>query len=416
MQTQETFSTLFWIAKNRIKNGKATIYVRVTINGRRLEISTQKEVALIEWDPNSQSVKARSKEAKIVNDDLAIIKAKILNCRSRVEARHEPITTESIKNEYKGVNERPRMLVEIIEQHNNDIETLIGLDYSKGTWLKYITTKRHVQSFLKWKFNSKDINLQKLNFEFVNDFEFFLKSQKKVDVNTCAKYIKNLKKIVRQCISKNWLDRDPFLAYKIKTKKTQREFLTELELLAIEQKDLPIQRLEHIKDLFIFSCYTGLAYIDIYNLTSNNISIGIDGEKWIFTHRQKTESASRVPLLQPALDIISKYANHPASSQGKKLLPVPSNQRMNSYLKELAAICGINKELTFHMARHTFATTVTLTNGVPIESISKMLGHTKIQTTQIYAKILDKKVSHDMQALRDKFQAPSKIVGIKTGS
>jgi site-specific recombinase XerD len=187
-----------------------------------------------------------------------------------------------------------------------------------------------------------------------------------------------------------------------------------LELHSIQEKKFTIERLEHVRDLFIFSCYTGLAYIDIYNLTANNISIGIDGEKWIFTQRQKTETASRIPLLQPALDILNKYANHPAAASKKKLLPVPSNQKMNAYLKEIAAVCGINKELTFH-ARHTFAKTVTLTNGVPIESISKMLGHTKIQTTQIYAKILDKKVSKDMQALRNNFQV-SKTIDIKTGS
>ncbi|HEY5405909.1 MAG TPA: site-specific integrase [Ginsengibacter sp.] len=416
MQTQTSFTILFWIKKNRFKNGKAPIYARVTINGMRLEISTQKEVPVIEWDANSQSVKGRSNEARVINDQLAVIKAKILNCRSRVEASHEQVTTEILKNEYNGVNERPRMLVEIIEQHNNDIKSLIGKDYSEGTWKKYLTTKKHVQSFLKWKFNLADFNLQKLNFEFINDFEFYLKSQKNIDVNTCSKYIKNLKKIVRQCLAKNWLDKDPFMGYKLKTRKTQREFLTELELQALQEKEFTIQRVGHVRDLFIFSCYTGLAYIDIYNLTANNISIGIDGEKWIFTHRQKTETASRIPLLQPALDIIDKYANHPVAKSRRKLLPVPSNQRMNSYLKEIAAICGINKELTFHMARHTFATTVTLTNGVPIESISKMLGHTKIQTTQIYAKILDKKVSNDMQALRNKFQAPSKIIDLKTGS
>jgi len=399
MQTQTSFAILFWIKKNRIKNGKAPIYARVTINGTRLEISTLKEVDINEWDANSQSVKGRSNESKVINDQLTVIKAKILHCRSRVEASYESVTTETWKNEYNGVNERPKMLVEIMEQHNNDIKSLIGQDYSEGTWKKYLTTKKHVQAFLKWKLKLADINLKRFNFEFINDLEFYLKSQKNIDVNTCSKYIKNLKKIVRQCLAKNWLDKDPFLGYKFKTRKTQREFLTELELQLLQEKEFSIERVDHVRNLFIFSCYTGLAYIDIYNFTSNNISIGIDGEKWIFTHRQKTETASRIPLLQPALDIINKYANHPAAASKRKLLPVPSNQKMNAYLKEIAAICGINKELTFHMARHTFATTVTLTNGVPFESISKMPGHTKIQTTQIYAKILDKKVSRPRQTI-----------------
>ena len=273
----------------------------------------------------------------MINNDLTIIKTRILNCRSRLEARNEIVTTESLKKEYTGIVERPRMLMEIIQQHNNDIKTLIGKGYSKATWVKYNTTQAHVREFLKWKFNMADINLTKLNFEFINDFEFYLKSQKNIDVNTNAKYIKNIKKIVRECVAKNWLDKDPFTAYKVKAKKTEREFLTELELQTIQEKEFSIERLQHIKDLFLFSCYTGVAYIDIYNLSANNISIGIDGEKWIFTHRQKTETASRIPLLQPALDIVNKYSNHPAAVSGKRLLPVPSNQKMNAYLKEIAA-------------------------------------------------------------------------------
>jgi site-specific recombinase XerD len=416
MQSKQTFSILFWIEKSRVSDGKASLYARVTVSGKRAEIATHRKVPVHGWNSEAQLLSSNSPGAKDLNNYLTIVKAKLLNCQSKLEARGIVITAESLKKEYSGVVERPRMFIEIVQQHNNDIKTLIGKDYSKATWVKYNTTQKHILEFLKWKYSVTDINLTNLNFEFINDFEFYLKSQKNIDVNTNAKYIKNIKKIVRECVSKNWLDKDPFMAYKVKAKKTDREFLTELELKAIQEKEFNIERLEHIKDLFVFSCYTGLAYIDIYNLTSNNISIGIDGEKWIFTHRQKTETASRIPLLQPALDILNNYANHPAAVSGGRLLPVPSNQKMNAYLKEIAAVCGITKELTFHMARHTFATTVTLTNGVPIESISKMLGHTKLQTTQIYAKILDKKVSNDMQALRNKFQTPSKVIDLKTGS
>ena len=414
MQTQQTFSILFWIAKNRIKNGKAPLSARLTVNGQRIEISAQRDVSILEWDSKSQIVSGRSQEAKEINNHLAMIKAKFLNCQGKLEIRGESITAESLKKEYTGVVERPRMLVEIIEHHNNDIKTLIGKDYSRATWVKYNTTQTHVEEFLKWKYSITDINLKKLNFEFINDFEFYLKSQKNIDVNTNAKYIKNIKKIIKECVAKNWLDKDPFMAYKVKAKKTEREFLTELELQAIQEKEFTMERLNHIRDIFIFSCYTGLAYIDIYNLSPNNIALGIDGEKWIFTHRQKTETASRIPLLSPALAILDKYKSHPEIISKKKLLPVPSNQKVNAYLKEIATVCEINKELTFHCARHTFATTVTLTNGVPIETVSKMLGHTKLQTTQIYAKILDKKVSGDMQVLRNKFQI--KVVDLKTGS
>jgi integrase len=403
MKAQQTFSILFWISKNRIRNGKAPIYARVTINGKRIEISTQREVSILEWDARSQTVIGKSQEAKETNNHLATVKAKILSCHSKLEARGATVTVETLKNEYTGVVEKPRMLMQIIQQHNDDIKTLIGKDYCRATWVKYNTTQKHLTDFLKWKYNLSDINIKELGFAFVTDFEFFLKAERSIDTNTNAKYIKNLKKITHECVAKDWLLKDPFMAYKVKTKHTEREFLTELELQAIHEKEFNIERLEHIKNIFLFSCYTGLAYIDVFNLTANNIALGIDGEKWIFTHRQKTETASRIPLLPPALAVLDKYKNHLVTLNSGKLLPVPTNQKTNAYLKEIAVCCGITKELTFHVARHTFATTVTLTNGVPIESVSKMLGHKKLQTTQHYAKILDKKVSTDMKVLSNKY-------------
>jgi site-specific recombinase XerD len=416
MKAQTTFSILFWIAKNRIKDGKSPLSCRITVNGQRAELSVQREVSIRDWDPKGQILSGRSAEAKEINNHLAMIRAKLLNCHSKLEARNAEITAESLKREYSGVVERPRMLMEIITQHNIDIKTLIGKGYSKATWVKYNSTKTHVENFLKWKYSISDMDIKKLNFEFITDFEFYLKSQKNIDVNTNGKYIKNIKKIIKECVAKNWLDKDPFMAYKVKAKKTEREFLAEEELQAIHEREFEIERLSQVRDIFIFSCYTGLAYIDIYNLSPNQIALGIDGEKWIFTCRQKTGTPSRIPLLPPAMAILDKYANHPMTVNRKKLLPVPSNQKLNAYLKEIAAICKIPKELTFHAARHTFATTVTLTNGVPIETVSKMLGHTKLQTTQIYARILDKKVSGDMQTLRDKLKSKASIIELKTGS
>ncbi len=406
MKAVQSFSILFWICKNRIRNGKAPIYARVTINSKRIEISTQREASVFEWDARAQMVTGKNHEAKEINNHLATVKAKLLSSHSKLEARGSDITVEPFKNEYYGKVERPRMLLQIVQQHNDDIKKLIGKDYSRATWIKYETTRKHLSEFLKWKYNLSDINIKELGFEFITDFEFYLKAEKSIDVNTNAKYIKNLKKIIHECVAKDWLPKDPFMAYKVKAKKTEREFLTEMELQALHENEFAIERLEHIRDIFLFSCYTGLAYIDVFNLTENNISLGIDGEKWIFTHRQKTETASRIPLLPPALAILDKYRDHPAAANSKKLLPVPSNQKTNAYLKEIAACCGIKKELTFHVARHTFATTVTLTNGVSIESVSKMLGHKKLQTTQHYAKILDKKVSNDMLELKEKLRLP----------
>ena len=198
------------------------------------------------------------------------------------------------------------------------------------------------------------------------------------------------------------LDKNPFVNYKAKVKEVERAYLVQEEIQAIVDKEFATERLNQVKDIFLFSCFTGLAYIDVKQLTRSNIGLGIDGGKWIFTNRQKTDTRSNISLLPIAEEILDKYKQHPQCLNEGKLLPVLSNQKMNSYLKEIADLCEINKELTFHIARHTFATTVTLTNGVPIESVSKMLGHKNLRTTQHYAKILDRKVSDDMKVLRTK--------------
>jgi site-specific recombinase XerD len=215
--------------------------------------------------------------------------------------------------------------------------------------------------------------------------------------------MRNFGKIVKQCYVNGWIEKDPYLNYKGKVKEVERVFLSQDDIETLINKDIKIQRLDLVRDMFLFSCFSGLAYIDVFNLKKSNIVIGIDGDKWISTHRQKTDGASKIPILPVTKMIIEKYENHPQSINQDKLLPILSNQKMNAYLKELADICNIDKELTYHIARHTFATTVTLTNGVPIESVSKMLGHKNLRTTQHYAKVLDRKVSDDMQILKQKF-------------
>jgi site-specific recombinase XerD len=183
-----------------------------------------------------------------------------------------------------------------------------------------------------------------------------------------------------------------------------REVLTKEELHDVESKEIDIERLAEVRDIFLFCCYTGLAFIDVFQLTVNDITLGIDGKKWIYTNRQKTGNQSNVPLLPQALRILEKYNDHPVREITGKLFPVKSNQKMNAYLKEIGTICNLQKKLTMHLARHTFATTVTLSNGVPIETVSKMLGHNKLATTQIYAKVLEHKVSQDMNVLFEKMK------------
>ncbi len=297
------------------------------------------------------------------------------------------------------------MLMETFQQHNDQMEALIGAgkDFCLGTLERYNTCRDHTRAFIRWRYGTDDIDIKCLDFEFVTDLAFWLKTQRNCAHNTTMKYISNLKKIINGCIRKGWLPKDPFPGFKTTRLEVDRQALTQAELDRINSKVFPTDRLNIVRDIFLFSCYTGLAYADVKKLKRPEIAPGVDGSFWIFTNRQKTDTSSRIPLLPPALAIVEKYRDYPTCSDLGFVLPVLSNQKMNAHLKEIADCCGITKNLTFHIARHTFATTITLSNGVPIESVSKMLGHRNLKTTQQYAKVLDRKISDDMQQLKERF-------------
>jgi site-specific recombinase XerD len=330
--------------------------------------------------------------------------------------RNEPLTIEVFKNRLLGIKEHQHMLIPIFQDHNNRIKELVGKEYAPGTLERYKTSLSHTIDFLKWKYKVSDIEINKIDHAFITDYEFWLRSVRNCCNNTAVKYIKNFNKIIKICLANDWLDKNPFANYKSKVKEVERVYLSEDEIQNIINKDFKTERLSLVRDIFLFSCFTGLAYIDVKNLTKSHIGIGIDGKKWIFTHRQKTETASKIPILPVTQMIIDKYEDHPECNNQNKLLPIFSNQKMNVYLKEIAGVCEIEKELTFHIARHTFATTITLTNGVPIESVSKMLGHKNIRTTQHYAKILDKKVSDDMELLKSKLSNFKQDTNVSNGT
>jgi site-specific recombinase XerD len=396
--------TLHFYAKSTKANlvGLLPIYVRITIEGKRIEYSTKKFIHSSKWSQELSRVKGNSEEARSINSLLDFTRNRINEIHFELLKECKNINIGEFKNKLLGIKERERLLMTIFEEHNRKLKELIGLEYAAGTYERYVTSLKHTKDFLSWKYNLCDIAIEKIDHAFITEYEFYLRSERKCANNTAVKYIKNFHKIINQCLANGWLDKDPFANYKSKVKEVIREFLDENEIAEISSKIFEIERLEIVRDIFIFSCFTGLAYIDVKQLSQDNIAMGIDGEKWIFKNRQKTDTTSKIPLLPSALEIIKKYENHPLCVNQKRLLPILSNQRMNSYLKEIATLCKIKKELTFHIARHTFATTVTLTNGVPIESVSKMLGHTNIKTTQHYAKILDRKVSEDMMSLRTK--------------
>ena len=397
-------SILFYLKSAKAsKKGLYPIYQRITINGIRIELSTSKFVDKTKWNKEAGRIKGNSEEARLINSYLDILKNKAYETEKWMVNNDEEINAQTYKNKLLGIEENQRKLLIIFEDHNKRMKELVGKEFSNNTFKKYETTLSHTKEFLKHQYKINDISIKRVDIAFINDFDFYLRNTKNCNNNSTIKYIRNFGKIVKQCYINGWLEKDPFLNYKGKVKEVERTYLTELEIEVLLNKNFKINRLELVKDIFLFSCFTGLAYIDVHNLTKSNIIVGIDGEKWISTHRQKTESASKIPILQVTQMIIDKYENHPQSTNEDRLLPILSNQKMNAYLKEIAAICEIEKELTFHIARHTFATTVTLTNGVPIESVSKMLGHKNLRTTQHYAKVLDRKVSEDMKLLKDKF-------------
>lgn len=385
------------------------IYIRITVDGKRAEISTKRDCEPSKWNKKAGRMIGNSEKVNQLNAFLDRLVAKIYTYQNELLQNNIPLSADAIKNRFSGREEKSRMLVSIFEQHNKDLAKLVGKEYSPATLNRYETSLMHVVNFMQWKYGISDINIKMLNHEFITDLNFYLRSERRCNNNSAMKYIRNFKKIVLQCVANDWLNKDPFIKFKIKVKEVERAFLSEKELQALHDKEFQIERISQVKDVFLFSCYTGLAYIDAKNLTQDNIVIGIDGNYWIHTHRKKTDTASHIPLLPPAMEIIDKYKDYPKSINERFLLPVLSNQKMNAYLKEIADCCEIKKDLTFHIARHTFATTVTLSNGISLESVSKMLGHKNMRTTQHYAKILDKKVSQDMGMLFKKFRKNTKL-------
>jgi integrase len=407
MKNANTFGIQFVIRKHRIKDGEAPIYARITVNTNRCEISVKRRIHTDNWNNGKGMAKGKNPEISKLNSYLEQIRSQLTNYYQDLVVNKQEVTPDAIKNKFFGVDESGETLKELIEYHNTRMDE--NLEW--GTLKNYFTTQKYVSLFLKRKLKRDDIYLSELNFRFISDFEYFLRKNRPTDHqrpmgnNTVMKHIERLRKMTNLAVRMEWMEKDPFIAHKAKFIKVEREFLSKDELFKIENKNFSIARLDYVKDLFIFSCYTGLAYIDVTRLTPNNIQKGIDGLNWIYTTRKKTLNPVRVPILQQIVKIIEKYKEHSRAKVTGTIFPIISNQKLNSYLKEIADLCGINKNLTFHLARHTFATTIALTNGVPIESVSKMLGHSDLRTTQIYAKVVERKISEDMSNLQKKLNS-----------
>lgn len=411
MKTSKTFSILFWINASRAKNNQAEIYARVTVDRKRVNISLKRKVNVSLWDVKKKRVKGHTTSAKQINNYLDQTYTKLFQVYQDLKYKGELITAQLIKANYNGEDENTKSLQDLIKYHSKKIENTLA----KGSIRNFGITENYIIKFLEKKKKTTDIYLKQLDFKFLCDFESYLADYwptghpRGMSQNTIMKHIQRLRKIVTLGYHMEWIDKDPFVRWKPVYEKREREFLSENELSNMELQEFQQERLERVRDLFVFSCYTGISYIDIMNLTEDNILLGIDGGNWIFTHRQKTKIKVKIPLLSKAQELIDKYKNHPMTIVSGTLLPKITNEKLNAYLKDVAFVCGIKKNLTFHMARHTFATTITLSNGVPIETVSKLLGHSKIATTQIYARVIERKVSDDMSALREKISATKSL-------
>ena len=400
------FRSVFYLRSNYInKEGKTPVLIRIYLNKERLSLgSTGLAVNPIQWDSEKEKVKGHSAEALEVNRKIEEIRADILTIYKRLEVTVDDLTPERIKSEYFGTSDTLTSVMELFEKHNSDVRVQVGITKTVATLQKYENCKRHFEQFLKSKYRRTDLKFSELTPLIIHNFELFLLTVAKCRPNTSTKILKFLKTITIYGQKHGFLAHDPFANKRFHLENTDRGFLTDEEIKKLIHKEMASPRLDLVRDIFLFSCFTGLAYIDVANLTEDNI-VELDGRKWIMTRRQKTRVATNIILLDIPKRIIEKYA--PVRKNGH-LLPILSNQKMNAYLKEIADLCNIRKPLSFHCLRHTFAT-MSLSKGVPIESVSKMLGHTNIKTTQIYARITNKKIEQDMLKLSDKldiFRSP----------
>ena len=403
------FRVVFYLRSNYVnKEGKTSVMLRIYLNNERLSLgSTGISVKSSQWDKEKERIKGRTTEALNTNLQLDNIASGLQSIFRRIEMS-DVVSLERIKSEFLGKKEEIDTLMQLFEKHNGDVAKQVGVSVGKATLQKYNVCKRHFSEFLEKQYKRSDLKLTELTYVVIREFDLYLRTEVGQNPNTATKTMKTFKTITLLGQKMGVLLHDPFMNHRFHIEPVNRGFLTDEEILLIANKDLGISRLELVRDIFIFSCFTGLAYIDVSNLTPDHI-VTLGDKQWIMTQRQKTSVETNVLLLDIPKAIIAKYGGK--TYRNGKLFPMLTNQKTNSYLKEIADICGIKKKLTFHLARHTFAT-MSLSKGVPMESVSKMLGHTNIRTTQIYARITNKKIEHDMEELADKLDKFNDAMGL----
>ncbi|GAA4237611.1 site-specific integrase [Postechiella marina] len=389
-------SILFLLNKVKTnKRGLCPIRCRITYSKKRKIFSTGLFINPDYWKSKEQQAKPTSKENSIVNGHLSLISQKINEAFLMLQILPNEFDVDDIYRKFRGEDSKEEItILGAYDLHNEKTKKLIGVDFNELSWSRYIESRRKVAEFIKVFYKKKDVKLSNLDLKFIKDLEYYFKTELHLKQATIYRSMQRVKKIIQFAIAENYLSRDPFNLYKNKKYKTKIVYLSVEELARLENHTFSQTRLQNVKDLFVFCCYTGLAYNEMATLSSKHIQIGFDGNEWIEMTRQKTGSYISVPLLSKAKAILDKYDNE---------LPIITNQKFNSYLKEIAEVLGIKKKLTHHIARKTFATTVLLYNDVPMEIVSKLLGHSKLSVTQDhYAKVVNNKVSEQIEKLSEK--------------
>ncbi|MDR0873142.1 MAG: site-specific integrase [Prevotellaceae bacterium] len=396
---RSTFKVLFFLKRDKEKaNGNVPLFCRITVDGKEARFGMKKDINPKFWDVKVGKAIGRTSEATEINALLDNTKSAIIKVYRDLQEKDNSVSAEKIKNVFLGIDSKRQNLLELFDEHNREKKLLVGISIAKSTYNKYRITRDHLAAYIKDWHRLSDIPLKEINHKFVCDFETYLLTERHSEENTIAKYMQMFKHIVGIAIKYRWICDNPFSGYKIHLKKSDRGYLTQDEIEILMKQKFTATKLERARDVFVFCCFTGLSYIDVKRLTADNIKTSFDGGLWIMGKRRKTDVGYNVPLLDIPKAILEKYNS---ALPDERSLPVTTNQKSNVYLKEIGEICGLKKKLTFHLSRHTFAT-LTLSKGVSIESVSKMLGHTNIQTTQIYAKITNEKISNDMALFADK--------------
>ena len=397
---RSTFKVLFFLKRDKQKsNGMIPLFCRITVDGQEVRFGMKCDVNPKFWDVESGKVSGRTTEAMRINSLVENTKAAIYKIYRELQERDNYVSAEKVRNVFLGADIKRQTLLELFDKHNGERKLLIGVSICQTHYSGYVLTYKRLIDFLHKWYNLSDIPIREIDHKFICDFEAYLVTNYQPAHNTLAKHLKNLRHIIGIAIEKDYISKNPFANVKIQYKDANRGFLTQDEienLLAFHTDDT---RLEQAKDIFLFCCFTGLSYSDVSTMTKQHIQLSFGNKMWIKGRRQKTDIEYNIPLLNIPQMILEKYANSPLNG---KLLPVPELTTYNQRLKMLAKACQINKNISSHLARHTFATTIALTKGVPIETVSKMLGHTSIKTTQVYAKVINSKISNDMDLLAGK--------------